>query len=75
LTKDKKHISIDEDSKLYKLLLPYIAENLIDSSNGFDVAVLPARKKKSTEEKEKEHHRVQIKIGWGTFTFKSKDNQ
>eukprot|EP01038_Epipyxis_sp_PR26KG_P012018 gene12018-16087_t len=76
----KKHITIDSSSKLYPLLLVFISDNCIEDKNSalsFDVDVLASRKKNSKKSaiKKSPYKRVTLKIGWGCFAFKIKDDQ
>jgi len=71
-----KSIVINTESKLYKLLLSYIASHLIETTDGatqsFEVSINSAKPK--IEGKPEDNSRVLIEIGLGSFKFKSLSN-
>lgn len=71
-----KSIVIDTESKLYKLLLSYIASNLIETdgatTQSFAVNINSAKPK--IEGKSDDSSRVSIEVGLGSFKFKSLNN-
>lgn len=72
----KRWISVEQQSRLGNLLLPYIAANAVDNLASFRAHVLPSKNTlENVDESSKVFSRIMLQVGNGTTKFRSFDGE